>query len=224
MGKAISSRTLGITTLGAALLAMTAHPAAAQEQMGSVEGHAGVGFPAGAILDLQSAGPAFGLSGTYWLTDRVGVRAGGDVLLLSGKEAPDISNVNGISAVPDFTTFHYHGGLEVRVSPPEETAWDIRVNVGAGATSLTTEDFPPAATAPPGGSDFSSTSFSLNTGLRVGYAPSDRVNFFLLGQGLFALTDEEEMNVFTQFDENVEPNSMDSVWSVPLQGGMEVRF
>lgn len=205
------------------LMVGLAAPATAQQPI-SIEGHGGVGFPAGALLDLQNSGPAFGASGTYWLTERVGIRAGGDVQLFSGKEGGEISNVNGISTVPDFTTFHFHGGLDVRVSPPEETSWDVRVNLGAGGASLTTEEFPSGATPPADASDFSETVFALNTGLRLGYAPTDRLNLFVLGQGLFAFTDEQEMNVFTQFDEGLDPNSISSVWSVPLQAGVEYHF
>lgn len=214
-------RRLGLIAVMAALVAWLPGQADAQQVGVAVDGYGGIAVPASDIGDFQNYGPSFGLGVEYMVTDRFFVRGSGAMNLLRGQEEDEIS---ALFAAPDMTLLHYTAGIGARLSPPDETNWDVSLSLEAGGTNVSTDDFPDAATPPEDGPDFSATYFTLSPGLRVGYIFNDRVNVFVRSQPHFAFADTEDTAVFTQFDVEVADNGFESIWEVPLTGGLQVKF
>lgn len=212
---------VGSIVLFAALLVWLPGQAAAQQVGVNVDGHGGVALPASNLGDFQDLGPSFGLGFEYELADRVALRASGSLDLLKGAADEDISAT---FAAPDVSLFHYHGGIALRLSPPEATAWDVSVNLGVGATTVDSDDFPAGAATPAGESSFSATYFSLHPGLTIGYDVNEQVGVFVRGDGHFAFADGEETAVFGQFDTDIPDDGFEELWDVPVTAGLEVSF
>lgn len=217
-------KSVGIAAVLAALLAWLPGQATAQEGTFAVDGHAGIAFPTSNIQNFQSIGPAFGLDFGYWISDRIQVRGSGALEMFSGKDAEDLKNTLGDVGAPDLTMFHVFGGFAFRLSPPEDTRWDVTASVGGGVSSVSSDDFPAGSTPPTGESDFSESYFSLHTGLKVGYDVNDQYTIFVRGDGHFAFADPEDTAVFTQFDQEIERGGFEDVWDVPVTAGVQIRF
>jgi hypothetical protein len=215
---------VGIIAVAAALLAWLPGQAEAQDVGAAVDGWGGIAIPAADLGEFQDFGPSFGLGFEYLVTDRLFLRASGGADLHSGSDAGDLDGPPGGLDAPDVTLVHFGGGVGVRLTPPDETNWDISASLEAGGTSVTTDDFPAGATPPEGATDFSETYFSLSPGLRIGYLFGGRYNLFFRSQPRFALADAEDTAVFAQFDSNLDSGGFDSIWNLPLTAGLQVRF
>lgn len=214
-------RRVGLLAAAAALVAWLPAQAAAQQVGFAVDGFGGVALPTSNVNDIQDLGPAFGLGLEYEVTDRVFVRGSGGVEMFSGSDAADLSEQ---LDAPDMTYIHYGAGIGFRLSPPDETNWDVSVSVEAGGTSVSTDDFPAGAVTPEGETDFSNTYFSISPGLRVGYLFADRFNLFFRSQPWFALADKEDTAVFAQFDEGIDADGFEDIYSLPVTAGVQVVF
>lgn len=214
-------RRLGLIAVMAALVAWLPGQAEAQQVGVAVDGFGGIAAPASDIGDFQKVGPSFGLGVEYMITDRFFVRGSGGLDMHRGQDADELS---ANFAAPDMTLFHYTAGVGARLSPPDETNWDVSLSLEAGGTSVSTDDFPDAATPPQDGPDFSATYFTLSPGLRVGYIFNDRVNVFVRSQPHFAFADKDDTAVFTQFDVEVSDDGFESIWNVPATAGLQIHF
>lgn len=204
------------------LVVLTGEEAEAQDQMFTFEARGGIAVPVSDGDLMWEAGPAFGGAFTYWFNPSIGVRADAGADLLSGKSASDVT---GNLDVPDLTLFHYTGGLEFRALDP---ANDLSLNfaVGAGATSVSGDDFPAGLDEPaPEEDSFSKTYVTVNGGVKLGYQFHESVAGFLGSQFNFVVTDEDDFRVFSQLDpENPDPALMSELWTFPLVGGVEITF
>lgn len=214
-------RRVGLLAAFAALVAWLPTQAAAQQVGFAVDGFGGVALPTSNVNDFQDLGPAFGLGVEYEVTDRVAVRGSGGVEMFSGADAADLS---GGLAAPDMTLIHFGAGLAFRLSPPDETNWDVSVSIEGGGTSVSTDDFPEGAVTPEGETDFSNTYFSLSPGLRIGYLFGERFELFFRSQPWFALADSEDTAVFGQFDQSLPADGFEDVWSLPVTAGVQIGF
>lgn len=217
-------RRVGIIAVAAALLAWLPGQAEAQDVGAAVDGWGGVAIPAANVGKFQDVGPSFGLGFEYLVTDRVFLRASGGADLHSGMDAEDLDGPPGGLDAPDMTLVHFSGGLGVRLVPADASNWDVSVSLEAGATSVSTDDFPEGATTPEGETDFSETYFSVSPGLRAGYLFGGRYNLFVRSQPHFAFADAEDTAVFGQFDAGLAANGFDNVWNLPITAGLQVRF
>lgn len=195
---------------------------AQEEQSFSFEARGGIAVPFEDTRNLWDAGPTFGGAFVYWVNPQVGLRAEGGVDLLSGKSASDVT---GDFDVPDLTLFHYTGGVEFAALPQED---DVTLNfyVGAGATSVSSDDFPAGLDEPePEESSLSETYVTLNGGTKLGYAVHDQVDIFVGGQFNYVIADEEDLLVFSQLDtEDPEPDLLNELWTFPITGGVVIHF
>lgn len=198
----------------------TAHAQNAGEW--SIDGRGGIAVPAGDLADLSSVGGNAALGLAYWVTPRVALRVDGSVDFLTGRDASEEGIL--VSEVPDMTLWHYVGGVELRLTPPRETRWDVTVNVEGGAATVDTDDHPLLAAAPDGDLSFTETYFSANGGLDVGYRVSPHVSVFVGGQAYLVATDDQDTRVFSDFSSAVDPDGFSSAWTFPVQGGVSVSF
>lgn len=207
------------------LAAVIAHPrTASAQQTGSwsVDARGGLAIPAGDLSEFEDLGGNAEIGVAYWVHPRLALRVDGGVDILSGKDASDTGIL--VPQVPDMTLFHYVGGVEFRVTPPEGTRWDVTVNVEAGATTIDTDDDPAFTTGPGSNADFTKTYFTGNGGLRIGYQVSPRFAVFAGGQAYLIAADEQETQVFTAFSSDVDPSGFSTAWTFPVQVGARVTF
>lgn len=204
------ARWMAATMAVLASTAMAAGPAAAQFNF---EGRGGAAVPVGDLEDLVDVGGTAGLGLGYRVHPRVNLRLDGDVGIFTGADD--------FGAVPDLRLWNYNGGAEVSILDPAATRWTLTANIGAGATTIDTDDF-----APGGGddADFTETYFALNGGLRVGYDVTDNVNLFLGGQSYVTFTDEVDFARLAALTPALEGEEVDSVWSIPLYAGIRVNL
>jgi hypothetical protein len=216
---------IGVAAFGLSYLALPA--GALAQTVGfstrkfSVEGRGGIAVPASDLHEIYDIGPSFGVGAAYYPIRWVGIRVDGDVDILSGKDAADVS---GGAQAPDIRLWHYNAGLEVTplLASSTPTRWTIVANVGVGATTIDTDDFPASATGLADESSFNETYFSANGGLKVGYDVTPQLNVFVGGQAYLIATDEQDTRSFAQFDSQVDPNGFSTAWTFPIYGG--VRF
>lgn len=196
--------------------------AEAQDQSFSFEARGGMAVPFDDTRSLWEAGPTFGGALIYWVNPQVGLRATGAVDLLSGKSAADVS---GDADVPDMTIFSYTGGVEFAALPEQEDL-SLSFIVGAGAASVSTDDYPAGLDEPePTESSLSETYVTVNAGTKLGYAVHDQVDIFVGGQVNYVITDEEDFRVLRQLDaDNPEGDLLNELWVVPVTAGIEIHF
>lgn len=187
----------------------------------SVEGRGGIAVPASDLHEIYDLGPSFGLGAAYYPIRWLGIRVDGDVDILNGKDAADLS---GGTQAPDMRLWHYSAGLEVRplLAGSTPTRFTIVANIGAGATTIDTDDFAAGTIGLAGAPDFNQTYFSANGGLKVGYDATTRLNVYVGGQAYLMVTDDRDTRTFAQFDTRVDPNGFSTAWTFPVYGG--VRF
>lgn len=206
--------------LGGLLVAPTGN-ALAQETGFSVEGHGGVALP----IDhqLYEAGATFGGALTYWVTDRFGFRASGDLDMLSGKSASDVT---GPVDVSDMDLSHFRGGFAFRALDPGASPWQVDLSVLGGVSHVSVSDLPTSFDMPAfEDSDFSETYFGASAGAQLGYRFSEYVGGFL-GTGInYVATDREDFMAFSQFDpSNPEAETFTQIWTLPVRAGVKVHF
>lgn len=216
-----ASRFVFIALVLAGLLAAPTGSALAQETDFTVEGHGGIALP----IDnqLYDAGATFGGALTYWVTERFGLRATGDLDLLSGKSASDVT---GPVDVPDMDLSHFRGGFAFRALEPDVSSWQIGLSVLGGVSHVSISDLPTSFDMPAfEESDFSETYFGASADARLGYRFSEYVTGFL-GTGInYVATDRKDFVAFSQFDpSNPEAETFTQIWTLPVRGGVEVHF
>lgn len=186
-------RRIGMVVGAAALAAAAVSPALAQ-QAGTWDFNArgGVAVPAGKLSDATKVGPTVGLGTTYWIHSRIGLNADGDLALLQGKTV-------GTVTAPDLNLWHYTGGAIVSLLDPAATRWRAYANVGAGAST-----YDPRVTG-----SKTSTRFTSNGGLRLGYQLGRSSNVFVGGQAYLMFTDKTTTGSSTN-------------WNFPIQAGFKL--
>ncbi|HKK28676.1 MAG TPA: outer membrane beta-barrel protein [Gemmatimonadota bacterium] len=189
-----ASRKLSAFITGAALVAVATSPLAAQ-QSGTWEFNArgGVAVPAGKLTDASKAGPTVGIGAAYWITPRIGLSADHDMSFLQGKTI-------GTAQASDLNLWQYGGGAIVSLLNPATTHWLAYASLGAGATT-----FDPRTT---GAS--TSTRFTTNGGLRLGYRVGRSADVFLGSQAYLMFVDKTDWGSST-------------TWNFPINAGLKLR-
>lgn len=179
---------------GAALIALAASPVTAQ-QTGKWDFNArgGVAVPAGKLTDATRAGATVGIGAAYWLTPRIAISADHDMSFLQGKTV-------GTVQAPDLNLWQYGAGAVVSLLDPATTRWQAYASLGAGATT-----FDPRTT---GAS--TSTRFTTNGGLRLGYRVARSADVFVGSQAYLMFVDRTDWGSST-------------TWNFPINGGFKLR-
>lgn len=213
---------IGAMAVGAMLVPGLPGGAAAQavDQPWVLEGRGGISVPAGELADVFDVGPSFGVGVGYRVHERVTLRVDGDVGILGGADL-----ATGAEA-PDTRLWHYNGGVEFEITRPDRSPWSVSANLGAGATTISGDDFAGPLTNPVTGetvTDFSETYFTANGGLRVGYALTPSLDVFAGGQWYLAFADEDDTAVYSALSPS-EIDAFDTASEIPIVVGLRATF
>lgn len=202
-------RSVGAAAVAAALLLAGGRQAQAQDY--SVELGAGVSIPMAELEDTWQVGPSFGLGVVREVSDRVSVRADGELAFNAGKEF-------GATEAPDLTQFRYTGGVEMRFTEDDVPNWYTVLGVGAGAVSMGTDDF-----QLPGGdfADFTATYFTAYGAVRVGYRVNPGLAFALRSRLYLTTMSREETDEFGAVTGGAV-DGFEEEWTLPTQ--LRVEF
>lgn len=200
----------------AALMLTLAFGAAdeARAQGFGVDAGAGLAIPMAEMADGWRVGPSFGLGVVGRVSEKVGLRADGDLGLNGGA-----SLANG-NRMPDLTQFRFTGGVELHFTDPDLEDWYTVVGAGAGGASVSTDVFPVAG----GGlSDFGETYFTAYGALRVGYRVTPSVAVSLRSRLYLTAMDRQDTQNFTLLSGG-EVGPLGDEWSLPTQLRAELSF
>lgn len=197
----------------AAVLALAGTQEASAQGFG-LDAGVGVDIPMAEMQDAWQVGPSFGLGLVGAVSDRIAVRADGELAFNAGSEF-----ANGNEA-PDLTQFRYTGGVEMRFTDPEVENWYTVLGVGAGGASMSTDDF-----LLPGGqvAEFSETYFTAYGAVRVGYRVSPRVAFSVRSRLYLTTMSRDDSQAFDQLSDG-EVNGFEEEWTLPIQLRTELTF
>ncbi|MFQ5679742.1 MAG: hypothetical protein ACE5HP_09840 [Gemmatimonadota bacterium] len=199
-----------VLAAGLLFLLLAAEGVTAQERgRVTVEGRAGVAFPLGELADITDAGPSFGAGVAYFFHPNVGVIGDFQASLLS-PSSPDPFNVIRTTDV-DLTSFGVGLVLDFPRPSMQDQPLTFRLRVINGITALSA-----------GRSvDLSETYYTLDTGGRIGYQVSPRIEVFLGTDVYFVFTSDSETAAFFQGPNPVEP--MDLAISLPITLGVKAN-
>ncbi|MDP2481560.1 MAG: outer membrane beta-barrel protein [Candidatus Palauibacterales bacterium] len=207
----------------AALLAGAPAMARAQDARWSIDPRGGLTLPIGNLKNIEKPGFAAGIGIAYWVMPRVAVRADVAADVMSSKDQTHAGIL--VNDVPDVSLYSYTGGVEFRLTPPDQERWDVTVNVGAGATTLDTNSATAFETASGGlQTDFTKTYFSGVGLVKFGYKASDMVDLYLSGGARLVKTKKADTGVFSAFSSNLPSAGFGSVVTFPIQLGVRASF
>lgn len=205
-------RSIGAAAVAAILVLAGAGEARAQDI--GVEAGVGADIPLGEMADYWQVGPSFGLGMVADVSERVSLRADGELAFNAGSGLP------GGAQAPDLTQFRYTGGIEMLFTDPGVEDWYTVVGVGAGGASLETDAF-----LLPGGeaADFDETHFTAYGAVRVGYRVSPHVAFSLRSRLYLTVMDREDTRVFSDLTGGLT-EVPDEEFTLPTQIRAEFTF
>lgn len=212
-----------------AVLALTlalAGTADAQQVPIVVDGRAGIGLPISDLGDLVDPGPAFNFGVSFGISDRFLIRADGGAELYEGIELGEPLGNEGIN---DFEVdlIHFHGGGTYYLVPPED---DSRFFVSLTGMGGVTNFNVPRLAASVGNDaiefELSELYPSASGGVSLGYAVHEQVSLYLDGHTYLVFGDEEDTAEVIQVAGAVAdvPESLGTVWSVPVTAGVRLTF
>jgi hypothetical protein len=216
---------LGFLAMGVALVGVglprSAHAQEVGPQAGpwTLEASGGIAVPVASLKDLEKAGPAAGLGLAYWFTPRAAVRVDGSADFLKGRSASDAGM---LAAVPDMTLWNFLGGVELRITPPDASAFDLTADFEVGATSMHSKDSPVFADNGYAGPNFSHTFATGQVGLRAAYWVSPRLDLFVDGQARLIGTSNGATRELVPFSTNVDPGGFEGALVFPIEAGLKL--
>ena len=125
----------GVGAAAVATVLVLAAAGEARAQGFGVDAGVGTDIPMAEMEDHWQVGPSFGLGLVAHVSDRVALRADGELALNAGSDLP-----SGARA-PDLTQFRYTGGVEMLFTDPDVPGWYTVIGLGAGGASLDTDAF-----------------------------------------------------------------------------------
>lgn len=209
-------RSAGAATAAAVLAAglLLAGAGEARAQGIGVDAGVGASIPMAAMQDAWQIGPSFGLGLVGRVSDRLALRADGELGLNAG--ARFANDEQG----PDLTDFRYTAGVEMRFTNPEVEDWYTVVGVGAGGASMTTDEF----RRPNGALDeIAETYFTAYGALRVGYRVNPHVAFSLRSRLYLTVMDPEDSEGLVALSDG-EAGGFEEEWTLPTQLRAEFSF
>lgn len=205
-----------------AAAALVAGPAALQAQDDdggpsagtiSVDPRAGLAIPLADLDEITQTGASFGGGVALHLSRRVALRADGEFQFLTGARTPPPENL----LFADMTSLNLTGGLEVHLFEPG-TRWTGSVSLGAGISTLDTEDTTDDGGPAPVTSDL--TNLAFRGGMKLGHRVGERIDLYLEPAVYLVALERDETRAFAATSDHVRP--FDVAWTIPLQLG--VRF
>lgn len=173
------------------------------------EVRAGASIPTTDLADATNTGFDLGLKLGYYITEQVAVRADFESGFLTGQPINDMVDWKNTQL------WHYTLGFEGYITDQELTDFRVGFNLGLGGTTIT-------ADAADGSADdlddlsltndpFEASVFTVNYGVKVGYAVGEYTDLFVNAMGYTMLADKF-------------PGDKDAVTTFPVTIGMSWRF
>lgn len=181
----------------------------------SVDPRAGLAIPVADLDELAQTGASFGGGVALHMSRRIALRADAELQLLTGARTPPPENL----LFADMTSLNLTGGLEVNLLEPD-TRWTGSLSLGAGISTLETEDTTDDGAAPPVAADL--TNFALRGGMRLGHQVGERLDVYLEPAVYLVVLDRDETRAFDAASAHVRP--FDVGWTIPLQAGVRFHF
>ncbi|MDP2496510.1 MAG: hypothetical protein Q8W44_00825 [Candidatus Palauibacterales bacterium] len=206
-----------LAAAAAALLFAVPKPMFAQ-QPGTIDltAGAGVGLPTGSLADISDLGPAFLFAADYGVSPGLAIRGG------VGAEVFESVTATGGEG-PTVRLFRLTVGPSVTlVSSAGETGLRLRARGGIGGTAFTAGRTLVGTGSNVRAIDFTEVYLALDGGVDAVYAFSRSVGAYLSAGASMSFAAEEDMEVFTFLDPDVEPFS--SLVSVPITAGVRLTF
>ena len=178
--RATSSTRLALVTMACVLCGVVlAPPAAAQstgraQPAGVAEIRAGASSPKGDLGDLNDDGVLIGLGLGYRLLPRVELRAQLDFQNLERGGRP---RALGGAVGPQTHLWHYLAGVQVELTDPVISKWEIALNALGGGTYYDISDGPPAV------EDYTGHKPTVHLAAQVGYDLFDSATLFARAGG-----------------------------------------
>lgn len=212
------SADLMTTVLALGLVAWSPATTAAQTGV-ALEGQGGVAVPLGQLGEFTDTGASLGAGIAFWFVPRVAVRADFDLNALKGKPSSGPGPEG-----PDVTLFHYNAGLQLRLTDPRTSRWEIALNAGAGGTTLDSDEFEVIREGDIGEpTELKETYFALNGGLGIGYRIAPNLTLFVDGQWYAVLTEEDDTKVFAEINPRVDEDGFGTASVIPITLGFRLR-
>lgn len=178
----------------------------------SLEG--GVAVPATELTEYTDPGLHLGGEAAWWVNEYMAVRLDGNVNAMPGLDEEVAA------PMPDVRFWNYGGGLDFDLmGRNSESPVELQAKVGAGATTLDTEDLvdPPAGEDEP---DITQTYPNVNAGLEVGYRVAENVSAAVGTTALFAFIDEEETAPLMALNPSAEP--LETAMMFPITARIQI--
>ena len=193
----------------ALLLLTTVPPAAAQstgraQAAGVAEIRAGASSPKGDLGDLNDDGVLLGTALGYRILPRVELRAQLDFQNLERGGRP--STLGG-TVGPQTHLWHYLAGVQVELTDPVISKWEIALNALGGGTYYDISEGPPAVP------DHSGHELTVHFSGQVGYDLFDSATLFARAGGYGMLGDAAE-----------PPTYLGKEFVLTHAGGLRIRF
>jgi hypothetical protein len=216
----------GLVALGAAMMGAGLPGGAQAQEIGpqagpwTVEASGGIAVPVASLEDLEKAGPAARLGLAHWFTPRAAVRVDASADFLKGRAATDPGIL--VGPVPDMTLWSYLGGVELRITPPDASTFDLTANLEAGATTMHSKDSPVFAENGYAGPNFSHTFFTGAAGLRAAYWVTPRIDLFVDGQADLIATSNAATRELAPFSSTVDAGGFEGALAFPIEAGLKL--
>lgn len=165
---------------------------------------AGASSPKGDLGDINDDGVLIGLAVGYRVLPRVELRAQLDFENLERGGRP--SRLGG-SWGPQTHLWHYLAGVQVELTDPAISKWEIAVNALAGGTWVRVRDGPPAVP------DYSGQRGTIHLSGQVGYDLLDSVTLYARAGGYGMMGDAQNF-----------PNYLGKEFVLTHSGGLRIRF
>lgn len=180
----------------------------------ALDGRVGPVFPVADMADVTDPGLSGGVAATFFLTERVGMRAALDAAFFN-----DQTDAFGIVPAPPLTFISLEAGFELDIPPPRYQGFPLsgRLRVGAGGTWVRgSEEYVDGSSV-----DIDEIRPSVAGGFAVGYRPSGRVEVFVDGAVRLVFLSEEITGLFAARSRQVA--AFERAWFVPLTLGLRIQ-
>lgn len=212
-------QSIGVTTaLLTGLLALPTGVDAQERGNWSLDGAGGFAVPTGDIGDLKDTGGNLALGLGYEVHPRVDLRFNFSADFPSADEEREITEPDEV--VPDFSIMHYTGGIEVQLTPPADSRWELTANAGAGVATF---DSDPFRAGPLEDQEFEESYFTTKGGVKLGYQVTPMLDIFTRAEGHVVFTDEEDTQAFADVSPDLAAG-FDTAVTFPIQLGARLTF
>lgn len=209
MSRATVERPLLLVAATALLLPAAVPPAAAQsagraQDPGVASIRAGASSPKGDLGDLNDDGVLIGMSAGYRLLPRLELRAQLDFQNLERGGRPE--HLGG-TVGPRTHLWHYLAGVQVELTDPVISKWEIALNALGGATYYDVADGPPSVP------DHTGYEPTVHLAGQVGYDLFDSATLYARAGGYGMLDDQA-----------TPPTYLGKEFVLTHAGGLRIRF